>query len=103
MSVMIAIKFPVSADVMEKVVNDHRETMMSIIEDGKSYGAIHHQFAADPDGAAMVVDEWPDEESFRSFFEEASPDIMEMMDRAGVTTRPEPEFWRHLDVKDDIG
>jgi hypothetical protein len=28
---------------------------------------------------------------------------MEMMERAGVTSRPAPEFWRHLDVSDAVG
>jgi hypothetical protein len=37
------------------------------------------------------------------FFSEANPDIMEMMGRAGVTSNPAPEFWRHLDVPDDVG
>jgi hypothetical protein len=99
MSVMIAIKFPVSADVMEKVVNDHRETMMSIIEDGKSYGAIHHQFAADPDGAAMVVDEWPDEESFHRFFGQQD-DIKKVMAAAGVASEPTITVYRIMDTAD---
>jgi hypothetical protein len=78
------------------------ETLTTITDRARKHGLISHHFFG-TDTEILVVDEWPDEESFRSFFEEASPDIMEMMDRAGVTTRPEPEFWRHLDVKDDIG
>jgi hypothetical protein len=46
-----------------------------------------------------VVDEWPDSESFRRFFND-SPDIGEMMAEAGVTSEPAPVFWRELDTPD---
>ena len=52
-------------------------------------------------GRGRVVDEWPDEQSFQAFFEEAGPRIEQMMGAAGVTSEPSIEFWRHLDVGDD--
>ena len=48
----------------------------------------------------LVIDEWPDEEAFQKFFE-PSPEIPEMMERAGAG-QPIIEFWQHLDVKDDV-
>jgi quinol monooxygenase YgiN len=68
MSVVITVTFPVSAEVVENMVDDHREMMMSIVEDGRRQGCLHHAFAADPDGRWTAIDEWPDEESFQRFF-----------------------------------
>ncbi len=39
--------------------------------------------------------------TFQQFFE-ATPEIGEMMQRAGAGM-PDISFWHHLDVKDDIG
>jgi hypothetical protein len=49
----------------------------------------------------LVIDEWPDEGSFQKFFE-ASPEIKDLMERAGAG-EPSIEFWHHLDVKDEVG
>jgi hypothetical protein len=51
----------------------------------------------------MVVDEWPDEQSFRSFFEENHDRIGAMMQAAGVSSEPQPMFWRKLDTHDEVG
>src|ERR1700712_2152705 len=99
MSVMITIKFPVTAEVMEKVVNDHREMMMAIIEDGKRQGAIHHQFAEDTDGGALVIDEWPDEQSFYRFFA-GQEDIKKVTAAAGVASEPTVTVYRLLETPD---
>jgi hypothetical protein len=50
-----------------------------------------------------VVDEWPDEQSFRSFFSAAAGDIEPMMGAAGVTSEPEVTFWRKLETNDEVG
>jgi hypothetical protein len=51
----------------------------------------------------LVVDEWPGEASFQAFFENSGAQIEQMMASAGVTTQPSIEFWRHLEVGDDVG
>jgi hypothetical protein len=99
MSVLITIKFPVTAETMERVVDDHHDTMMAIIEDGRRQGAIHHQFTADPDGAAVVVDEWPDEETWQRFFAQQD-DIKKVMSAAGVASEPTVTVYRILDTPD---
>jgi hypothetical protein len=99
MSVMITIKFPVTAEIMEKVVNDHREMMMAITEDGKRQGAIHHQLAEDTDGGALVIDEWPDEQSFYRFFA-GQEDINKVTTAAGVTSEPTVTVYRLLETPD---
>jgi hypothetical protein len=99
MSVLITITFPVSAETMEKVVLDNAATMAAIAEDGRRHGAIHHQFTAAPDGGAVVVDEWPDAESFHRFFDDQG-EIRKVMTEAGVTEPPEVRVYPVLDTPD---
>jgi quinol monooxygenase YgiN len=98
-SVVVTIKFPVSAETLEKVVLDNTATMAAISEDGRRHGTIHHQFVQDPDGSAVVVDEWPDEESFQRFFDEQQ-DIRTIMAQAGVTEPPQVRVYQVLDTPD---
>ena len=51
----------------------------------------------------MVVDEWPDRESFQAFFEGSQDLIGPVMSDAGVTEEPEITFWRKLETNDEIG
>lgn len=82
-------------------VESQAETLRGITEKGKAQGIISHHFYGTSD-EVLVVDEWPDEESFHAFFE-STPEIQEVMSQAGVTTAPEITFWRHLDTGDDVG
>lgn len=76
-------------------------TLDTIVARAKEHGLISHHFWGTGD-EVLVVDEWPDEASCHAFME-SSPEIMDMMARAGVTTEPHPEFWHHLAVNDDVG
>jgi hypothetical protein len=49
----------------------------------------------------MVVDEWPDEETFHKFFE-SEPEIKDIMTAAGASGPPEITFWTRLDVGDEF-
>jgi hypothetical protein len=51
----------------------------------------------------MVLDEWPDRQSFESFFREQQAEIGPMMEAAGVTSQPEPAFWNELATHDTFG
>jgi heme-degrading monooxygenase HmoA len=99
MSVLITIKFAVSGETMQKVAVDNAALMTTIIDDGRRHGTIHHQFVQDPDGSAVVVDEWPDEDSFHRFFD-AQQDIRTIMEQAGVTEPPEVRIYPVLDTPD---
>jgi hypothetical protein len=55
------------------------------------------------DGKLMVVDEWPDPESFQRFFDEVRPRIEQMMGPAGMQGEPAVTFWRKLVTGDDVG
>ena len=75
----------------------------AVVESAKGHGLIAHRFYGSDDGQIMVIDEWPDEPSFLSFFEENSGRIGPMMQAAGVTSDPQPTFWRKLETHDEYG
>ena len=83
------------------VESEDKQLLQSIIERGQQHGVISHHFYGSDD-EILVIDEWPDEESFQRFFE-ATPEVRGLMERAGVTSQPEISFWRHLDTGDDVG
>ncbi|HEY3727246.1 MAG TPA: hypothetical protein VGL51_08745 [Solirubrobacteraceae bacterium] len=100
MSVMMGMRLVVDPARFEEVLNANRDRAMAISERGKQAGAIHHRFYANQAGGeVLIVDEWPDAESFQKFFESGS-DVGELMGQAGVTGQPQPEFWRELDTPD---
>lgn len=76
-------------------------TMAQISARAKEHGLTYHRFFG-TDKEILVVDEWPDEASFKAFFD-ASPEIPELMAQAGVTSQPETVFWRELDTGDAVG
>ena len=53
--------------------------MQAILDSAKEHGVIAHRFYGSDDGQIMVVDEWPDEQSFQSFFQENGERIGAMM------------------------
>jgi hypothetical protein len=87
---------------LERQAGENPEAMRSIAERAKEHGLIAHRFYG-ADGKIMVVDEWPDPDSFQRFFEQLRPEIEPMMQSAGVTGEPEVTFWRKLETHDDVG
>ena len=85
----------------KSVESEDKQLLQTIVQRGKEHGVISHHFYGSDD-EVLVIDEWPDEESFQKFFE-ASPEIAGLMERAGVNEQPEISFWRHLDTGDDLG
>lgn len=98
MSVLMTMRANGDGTKLEEL--DH-DTLRAVADRGKEYGVIRHRIWGS-DSEIMVVDEWPDEDSFRRFFE-ASPEIPELVQRAGVTSEPEITFWRLLDTGDEVG
>ena len=79
------------------------DAMKSIADRAKEHGLIAHRFYGSEDGRIMVVDEWPDPESFQRFFDALRSEIEPMMQAVGVTAEPEVTFWRKLETHDDVG
>lgn len=102
MSVMMALRIEVDPVRFEQATKENADQLMAIIEQAKQRGLIHHEFYAG-DSAVMAVDEWPDEQSFLGFFEAAGPQIGDLMSKAGgVSSQPQPTFWRPLDTPDKV-
>jgi hypothetical protein len=99
MSVIMGLRIEVDPERLKRAMDENEQGLMAIVEQAKQRGAIHHAFYAG-DGVAMVVDEWPDEESFLGFFEAQGAEIGQLMSSAGVTSQPQPTFWRLMDTPD---
>ena len=101
MSVLMTLRVSGSAEKLEAFAAANGAAFQATAEPAKQYGLIRHRFYGD-DSEVMVVDEWPDEESFHRFFQ-ACPEIAGYMEAAGVTSEPVIKFWRPLETNDDIG
>lgn len=103
MSVIMTMQASGDPAALERHAGENAEAMQSIAERAKEHGLIAHRFYGSEDGKIMVVDEWPDAESFQRFFEQMRPEIEPMMRASGVAGEPVVTFWRKLDTHDEIG
>ena len=101
MSVIVTLVGSGDPQALERHAAENTEAMNGIIEAAKSHGLIAHRFYGS-EGKIMVIDEWPDAESFQAFFAEQGPAIGPMM-QAAVTGEPEVTFWHKLEMGDDVG
>jgi hypothetical protein len=51
----------------------------------------------------LILDEWPDAQSFQEFFAQSESQIVPMMAAAEICGAPNPVFWRKLETNDDYG
>jgi heme-degrading monooxygenase HmoA len=102
MPVIMTFVVPGDPDELERRAAENPEAMRSIADRAQEQGLTAHRFYG-ADGKIMVVDEWPDAESFQRFFEQNKAEIEPMMRDAGVTGEPEITFWRKLDTRDEVG
>ncbi len=103
MSVIMTLTVKGDPQKLEEHASSNQDTMGEVIESAKGHGLISHRFYGSEDGQIMVLDEWPDEQSFKAFFEENGGRIGPMMEAAGVTSEPQPTFWRKLETHDNYG
>ena len=103
MSIIMTLRVKGDAAALERYAQEHPDVMTRVIERAKGHGVLAHRFYGNKDGDVMVIDEWPDFESFQTFFAESAGDIGPMMEAAGVTDEPRPEAWEKLDTRDDYG
>jgi hypothetical protein len=104
MSVIMALRLDGDPAKFEEYVKDHPE-MAEIGDDAVKRGLIAHRFFGSQDGNhVIVVDEWPDAETFQAFYSANEGKIGEMMGAAGVSGEgAQPEFWRVLETPDKHG
>jgi heme-degrading monooxygenase HmoA len=103
MSVLMTLRATADGRKLEEYAGANPDTMQEIVEHAKEHGLIAHRFYATDDGKVMVVDEWPDAESFQTFFDHERERIGPMMEAAGMTGDPEVQIWRKLDTGDEVG
>jgi quinol monooxygenase YgiN len=100
MSVLMTLRVTGDPKKLEGLAAGGDSPLGLIRERAVENGCLSHHFYG-TDDEIMVVDEWRDEASFRTFFD-GSPEIKDIMAGAGVTTQPEIQVWRKLETGDDV-
>jgi hypothetical protein len=103
MSVIMTMVVNGDPAALERLAGQDPEAMHGIADRAKQRGLIAHRFYGSEDGRIMVVDEWPDPESFQSFFSDEQEQIEPMMREVGATGEPQVTFWRKLETHDEVG
>lgn len=105
MPVLMTLEVEGDPNGMERFAAENQEKMQSVLEAAKRHGLIAHRFYGSDDGRKLiVVDEWPDRESFESFFQEQQAEIGPMFDAVGAADpNVKPTFWRVLETHDKHG
>jgi hypothetical protein len=101
MSVIMTLRAAGDPERLEQLAAENRDILLGIAERAKEQGLIAHRFYGS-EGQIMVVDEWPDPESFQRFFAQEQETIGPMMAQI-ATSEPEITFWRKLETGDDVG
>ena len=81
MSVIMTLRVPGDPKAVERMAQEDPERMQRITGLAKSHGLIAHRFYGS-ENQLLVIDEWPDAESFQRFFAEAEADVGPMMQAA---------------------
>jgi hypothetical protein len=103
MSVIMTLRAKGDPQALERRAAENPDQIRAISDRAKEHGLIAHRFYGSEDGQLMVIDEWPDPQSFQAFFEEMRSEIDPLMREAGVTAEPEVTFWRKLETHDEVG
>jgi hypothetical protein len=103
MSVIMTLRAKGDPQALERRAAENPDQIRAIADRAKEHGLIAHRFYGSDDGQLMVIDEWPDPQSFQAFFEEMRSEIDPLMSEAGVTSEPEVTFWRKLETHDEVG
>lgn len=103
MSVILTFVMKGDPRKLEEFAASHADELTAITDAGKRHGLIAHRFYGSDDGQIMVVDEWPDPQSFQAFFKEVEGRVKGVMERVGVAGPPAITFWRKLDSRDELG
>ena len=104
MSAIMTLEVVGDPEALEQFASDNRDKMEAVLEAAKQHGLIAHRFyGSDDGGRVLVLDEWPDRQSFESFFREQESEIRPMMQAVGAASEPEASFWNLLATHDEFG
>jgi hypothetical protein len=102
MSVIMTLTLQGDGAALERYAAENPDQIRSIRDHAVEHGLIAHRFYGS-DGQIMVVDEWPDAESFQSFFGHVEAEVGSMMEAVGITGDAHPVFGRKLESRDEYG
>ena len=100
MSVIMMMRAKADPAALESWANTNADRITRIADSGREAGCIHHMFAAG-NGEIVVIDEWPDEASFKRFFD-TQEDILNVMKAAKVESEPEFTYLRKMSMPDEF-
>ncbi len=104
MSLIMVQQVVADPSALEQFTASNKQTVQGIVEAAKNHGLIGHRFYGSEDGTkVLILDEWPDRESFEAFAKEQAPQIEPMLEAAHATETSEPTFWRELTTHDAVG
>lgn len=101
MSVLMLLRAQGNAKGLEDFAAENPGVVQKIAARAKEHGVLRHRFFS-TESELLVVDEWPSPDDFQRFYE-SSPEIPEMMMKAGITGEPSITFADAIDAGDDIG
>jgi hypothetical protein len=102
MSVIVTLWLQGDPRKLEEFAAGNPTAMRDVLDSAKSHGLIAHRFYGSK-GQVMVIDEWPDQQSFQAFFEATRERITPMLVAAGAHGEPGVNFWHKLDTHDEFG
>ena len=99
MSVIMTFWFMGDPEKVEQIAAENPDQMRAISDRATEHGLIAHRFYGS-EGQIMIIDEWPDEESFQRFFE-SQQEIPKIMQEV-ATGEPQISFYRPLETGDEF-
>jgi hypothetical protein len=87
MSVIVIGRMNTDPANIKKLWADRKADFEGVAKAAKAAGALHHRWGLG-DGYILIIDEWPDAESFQTFFSGNST-IPSLMQDGGVSGPPE--------------
>jgi len=103
MSVIVTLQMKGDPKRFEEYAAAHADNLRAIAAEAKAAGVIAHRFYGAEGNQIVVIDEWPDTESFHSFFEAQAAAIGPMMADAGLEGEPVITVLHELDTADKVG
>jgi hypothetical protein len=101
MSVIVVLRITGNpADLEAYAAGPGGEVMKRVAERAKAAGAIRHRFAAG-DNEVVVIDEWPDEQTFGAFFANEH-EIADVMRDGGAKSEPQVTMYRRMSTPDQF-
>ena len=87
MSVIVIGRMQADPASVEKLWTTRKADFEAVAKEAKAAGALHHRWGFG-DGEVVIIDEWPDADSFQSFFG-SNELIPQLMQEGGVQGPPE--------------